>query len=105
MKRLLLAAVGAASLGLFGAVGGASAAPLGAAAAGINSAQSTAPYIESVAWRKVCRTRNVWRRDRWGHPVRVQIRDCDRVWVGGPRPYRHGPPPPGPGWGPPPPRY
>lgn len=84
MRNLVLAAIGSATLGLFAAAP-ASAAPLAAGGSAL-SHQIEAP-VQDVAWRNVCKTRTVWRRDRWGNPVRVKARDCDRVWVGPPRPY------------------
>lgn len=113
MKRLVVAACGAAALGLTTFASGAGAAPLNPmnpAPAGTVSGMT-----EDVRWRQVCRP--VWR-----GPVRVV--NCRNVWVGGPprgpgyqaAPWRGGPgpryggPPPGPryGWGggpPPGPRY
>lgn len=38
---------------------------------------SVAPAAENV--RVVCRERTVWRRNKWGEPRRVTIRDCDRL--------------------------
>lgn len=85
MRNIVLAALGSAALGLF-AAGPASATPL--AAPGL-SHEAASPLVQDVAWRTVCKKRTVWRRDRWGKPVRVVARDCDRVWVG-PRYYHNG---------------
>ncbi len=73
MKRLVLAACGAAALGLTTFASGAGAAPLSP----VNPApaSSASGMIEDVRWRQVCRP--VWR-----GPVRVV--NCRNVWVGGP---------------------
>lgn len=79
MRNIVLAAIGSAALGLFAAAP-ASAAPLSASGPAL-SHQIGAP-VENVAWRTVCNKRTVWR-----NGMRRTIRDCDRVWVGPPRPY------------------
>lgn len=69
MNKLTLGAIAVAVCGFAGA---ASAAPIG-----LGSDISVGSPVENV--RVVCRERTVWRTDRWGHPRRVTVRDCDRV--------------------------
>lgn len=88
MRKFIVATLGAAGLGaasLLGA-GAASATPLDAART-LGQPGATAPVVTDVAWRTVCKNRWVWRQDRWGRPIRVKVRDCDRVWYGKPRHY------------------
>ncbi|MBS7537410.1 hypothetical protein [Ancylobacter lacus] len=82
MKNLVVAAIGAAAIGLFAAAGPASAIPLSAAGAAVRGSAASVPLAEPVAWRTVCQRRPVWRGG-----MRVWVRDCNRVWVGPPRPY------------------
>lgn len=79
MRNIVIAAIGSAALGLFAAAP-ASAAPLASSGSAL-SHQVRAP-VQDVAWRNVCKKRTVWR-----NGMRRTIRDCDRVWVGPPRPY------------------
>jgi len=88
MRKVLLAAVGSAALGLF-AAGTASATPLSTGGRAVIGTEATAPITQDVAWRTVCKKRVVWRRDRFGRPIRVAVRDCDRVWVGHRYPPRY----------------
>jgi hypothetical protein len=85
MRNIVLAAFGSAALGLF-AAGSASATPLAVPAL---AHEATAPVVQDVAWRTVCKSRTVVRPNKWGKPTRVTVRDCDRVWAG-PRYYHNG---------------
>lgn len=79
MSKITIAAI---ALAVAGIAGTASAAPL---SPGLGLSAGSA--VENV--RMDCRERTVWRTDKWGHPKRVTVRDCDRM--GGNRDYRgHG---------------
>ena len=78
MRKFILAAIGSAALGLF-SIGTASAAPI---ANGAFVGESASALVQDVAWRNVCKPRRVFSHGR----PRV-VRDCRRVWVGGPPPH------------------
>jgi hypothetical protein len=84
ISRFALVAGLAAGMG--GLSTAAQAAP--ASAAPMLGAAMVAPregLMQEVRWVNRCRPVVVYRRDRYGRPVRVQREQCRRIWVGPPR--------------------